>query len=374
MRRIASNFLFDGRQIVERPVVTLSDEGRVVAVERWRDADRMPGTEFYAGLLVPGLVNAHCHLELSCLRGAIAPGCGFAGFAAGMGRVRGRHTEAERETAAVAADARMVEAGIVAVGDIANGATAFGAKSRSRIRYRTFVEVFGLHAADTAGAEGLLRHPDTSLTPHSLYSLQDALFRRIAAEGDTPLSIHFMESPAEAELFERRGDLWEWYKRAGFSCDFLHYGSPAQRLVQSVPPWRSVILVHACCVRQRDIDLVMDHFTAPVHWCLCPRSNRYISRLAPPVELLRRNGLNLCLGTDSLASNDCLSLFEEMKLLPQVPLAELLGWATAAGAAALDLDGPGCVAAGCRPGLSVITGLDYDRMALTDSSTIRPLA
>ena len=81
LRRIASSFLFDGRRIVERPLVTLSDDGCVVGVEQWREPDRMPGTEFYAGLLLPGMVNAHCHLELSYLRGAIPEGCGFAGFA-----------------------------------------------------------------------------------------------------------------------------------------------------------------------------------------------------------------------------------------------------------------------------------------------------
>jgi len=265
-------------------------------------------------------------------------------------------------------------AGTAAVGDVANDETAFGVKSRSRMRYHTFAEVFGLHTTDARGVRGLLRHPATSLTPHSLYSLQDGVLRSLAAEGDGPLSIHFMESPAEGELFERRGALWEWYGRAGFTCDFLGYGSPAKRLVASVPPDRSVVLVHDCCVGQRDIDLIMEHFTAPVYWCLCPRSNRYISRLEPPVELLRRNGLNICLGTDSLASNDRLSVLEEMKLLSGVPLPELLGWATAGGASALGMDDMGRVAVGLRPGLSVITGIDYGRMTLTAASAIRRLA
>lgn len=167
--------------------------------------------------------------------------------------------------------------------------------------YHTFVEFFGLRAASAEHLLPLLRHPQTSLTPHSLYSVQDAPLRAIAARGDAPLSIHFMESPGEAALFEHRGPLWEWYAKAGFSCDFLHYGSPAERLVACVPHDRRVTLVHDCCITQRDIDIVMGHFTAPVWWCLCPRSNRYISGLEPPVELLRRNRLNICLGTDSLA-------------------------------------------------------------------------
>lgn len=122
-----------------------------------------------------------------------------------MGRVRGRFAAQEREVAADAADAAMERAGIAAVGDVANDETAFGVKSRSRMRYHTFAEVFGLHTTDARGVRGLLRHPATSLTPHSLYSLQDGVLRSLAAEGDGPLSIHFMESPAEGELFERPG-------------------------------------------------------------------------------------------------------------------------------------------------------------------------
>ena len=217
---------------------------------------------------------------------------------------------------------------------------------------------------------GLLRYPETSLTPHSIYSVQDALFREICAEGDEPLSIHFMETPAEAELFEQRGELWEWYRKAGFTCDFLHYGSPARRIVESVPADRSVILIHNCCVNQQDIDLIMNHFTAPVWWCLCPGSNRYISRLVPPVELLRRNGLNICLGTDSLASNTALSLLGEMQHLGKIPLAELLTWAAPNGARALGFSELGEVAAGKRPWLAVLSGLDYDSMTLTPASCI----
>lgn len=315
--------------------MTVRADGRIESVETCAAPDGRPGVEFYAGVLVPGLINVHCHLELSYLRGAIAQDGGFAAFARSMGRVRGQFSEQERAAAIAAADARMWAEGMQAVGDVANGDSAFAVKARSRLSYRTFAEVFGLHTDSTDEQRRLLRYPETSLTPHSIYSVQDALFREICAEGDEPLSIHFMETPAEAELFEQRGELWEWYRKAGFTCDFLHYGSPARRIVESVPADRSVILIHNCCVNQQDIDLIMNHFTAPVWWCLCPGSNRYISRLVPPVELFRRNGLNICLGTDSLASNTALSLLGEMQHLGKIPLAELLTWAAPNGARAL---------------------------------------
>ncbi|WP_297554317.1 amidohydrolase family protein [uncultured Alistipes sp.] len=373
-RKIASNWLWTPEGFLRRPLVTLDDGGRILDVRTCDDPDREPFTEFHAGLLTPGFVNAHCHLELSALRGRIPEGCGFAGFARAMGEVRGLAGEEERRAAIAAADAEMTRGGIVAVGDIANGEAAFDVKSAGRIAYRTFAEFFGLRMMAADSLRPLLRHPRTSLTPHSVYSVQDAPFRALCAEGTAPLSIHFMESPAEAELFAGRGPLHEWYARAGFACDFLHYGSPAERLVRSIPAERPLILVHACCVGEEEVRRILAHFTAPVYWCLCPRSNRYISRLAPPVALLRSLGARICLGTDSLASNRSLSLLDELRALGGIPLRESLRWATLGGAEALGLDDAlGTVAPGKRPGLNLLTGLDFERMALTPDTRVKPL-
>ncbi len=373
-RKIASNWLWTPEGFLRRPLVTLDDGGRILDVRTCDAPDREPFTEFHAGLLTPGFVNAHCHLELSALRGRIPEGCGFAGFARAMGEVRGLADEEERRAAIAAADAEMTRGGIFAVGDIANGEAAFDVKSAGRIAYRTFAEFFGLRTMAADGLRPLLRHPRTSLTPHSVYSVQDAPFRALCAEGTAPLSIHFMESPAEAELFAGRGPLHEWYARAGFVCDFLHYGSPAERLVRSIPAERPLILVHACCVGEEEVRRILAHFTAPVYWCLCPRSNRYISRLAPPVALLRSLGARICLGTDSLASNRSLSLLDELRALGGVPLRESLRWATLGGAEALGLDDAlGTVAPGKRPGLNLLTGLDFERMALTPDTRVKPL-
>ena len=80
MRRIASHLLLDRGRVVRRPVVTVDDDGRILSVGQWERLDGDAATEFYAGALCAGFVNAHCHLELSYLRGAIARGSGFAGF------------------------------------------------------------------------------------------------------------------------------------------------------------------------------------------------------------------------------------------------------------------------------------------------------
>lgn len=371
MRRIASHLALLPSGILSKPLITLRD-GEVVAIEQWDRLDAMAGVEFYAGILVPGMVNAHCHLELSYLEGQIERRGGFAAFAAGVARTRNLFTAEDRLAAARRASERMWSEGVEAVGDVANDVSAFAVKEQSPIRYRTFAEVFGLRTASIEAMEPMLMYGDTSLSPHSTYSLQDEIFRRVCSKGEAPLSIHFMESPGERELYEGRGALNEWYKTQGWECDFLHYGSPAERIVASVPADRSLILVHNCCVTQRDIDVIMGHFTAPVYWAVCLASNDYISGLEPDVELLRRNGLNICIGTDSLASNSSLEMMAELKRLSDYPLEEVLTWATANGADALGYGAElGRIEIGKRCGLAVIDALDYEKVRLTELSTAR---
>ncbi len=327
--------------------------------------------EFHAGILSPGFVDAHAHLELSYLKGAIPDGGGYAAFASAIGSVRNGFDMSQRLAAAADADREMWDEGIEAAGDIVNDASSFAVKADSPIRYRSFAEVFGLRECNIERQRELLRHPLTSLTPHSVYSVQDAPFREICADGsDAPLSIHFMESPDELSLFFGRGALHDWYEKAGFRCDFLHYGLPAERIVECIPKDRSVMLVHNCYVTQTDIDIIMNHFTAPVFWVLCPRSNRYISGIEPrTVDLLRANGLNICIGTDSLASNRSLSIVEELKCFRGIPLDELLTWATASGASALGFGNTlGRAEVGRRCGLTLISGADLTAMALTETA------
>ena len=374
MRRIASHRLLlpDGT-LMASPLLTLGDDGRVAAVETAADIDRREGVEFYPGVLLPGFVNAHCHLELSHMTGVVPRRCGFAGFARAMASVRGRFSESERTEAASAALARMWNEGVDAVGDISNGATSFAAKAASPMRFCNWAEYFGLGTPPDEPLRRLAERHGATLTPHSTYSVQDEPFRRICACGDGPLSIHFMESRGESELFAGCGELTAWYAERGWGCDFLHYGSPARRIVESVPADRRVMLVHNCCLTQEDYDIIASHFTEPVWWCLCPRSNDYISGAEPPVGLLRRNGANICIGTDSSASNEMLSMVAELKALRGLmPLTEALTAATRGGAEALGLGGElGRIEAGRRSGVVVLTGVDLDTMTLRDDAAAR---
>jgi cytosine/adenosine deaminase-related metal-dependent hydrolase len=360
-------------------VVSVDERGVISDVSQVESLDRLASVEFHSGIIVPGFINAHCHFELSYLRGVIPAGGGFAAFARGMADNRGRFSMEERLAAADFWDAKMYAEGIAAVGDVCNDSSVFGIKKRSHMAWHSFAELFGL-GADPATAKALCREArarglTATTTPHSTYSLnRQAFVAAVGGDDNRPLSIHFMESPAESELFRKRGPQWEWYAQMGQTPDFIGYGTPAERLVAQVPPNRPVMLIHNTLVTQRDIDTVMNHFTAPVTWVLCPRSNRYISGLTPPVELLRRNGLRVAVGTDSLASNTTLSMTAELALLGGVPLAEILGWATLTGAEALGVaDRLGSIEVGKTPGLVLLTGVDMATMTPNPSFASRRL-
>lgn len=375
LRKIASHYLLTPQGLISRPLVTVdAATRRILAIEQYGDdLDLTAGVEFHAGVLSPGFVNAHTHLELSHLCGAIEPGCGFAAFGQAVGRLRDATDEAGRIDAACRADAAMWDEGVEAAADIMNDDTSFAAKERSRIRYRSFLEVFGLRRSNLTEQRARLSHPGTSLTPHSTYSVTDADFRAVCAEGDAPLSIHFMETEDERTLYFGGGALHEWYARAGFGCDFLKYGMPSERIVECVPKGRSVMLVHNCHIMPIDFDIIMTHFTAPVYWVLAPRSNRYISGTGPrTVGLLRSCGAKICIGTDSLASNTSLSIMDELKCFPDIGLEELLTWATRNGAEALGMaDEIGTAEVGKRCGLVLVTGVDYSTMRLTPQAAAR---
>ena len=370
MRKIAAHYTLIGGEFCRNIVVSVDDQRRVVAVDRVTSLDNMASVEFYPGILIPGMVNAHCHLELSYLRGAIAEKSGFAGFARAIGAVRNNFTSEERLHAASVADAQMWEQGIEAVIDIANDDLVMPLKERSRIEYLTLFEVFGLTTQHVDNHKDMAsKWAQSSITPHSTYSLQDATFRSAVDENNSIVSIHLLESSAEIELYQRQGSLWEWYERMGWECDFLSYASPAKRIVESIAHDKRVVLVHGCEATSNDITTIDKHFTVPATWALCPESNRYISDAKPPVEMLRSMGSHIAIGTDSLASARELSMIENMRLLGDIPLAEMLTWATKNGAEAMGLSSKiGTIEVGKSPGLVLVEDVDLHNMRLTPQS------
>ncbi|MBR5206427.1 MAG: amidohydrolase family protein [Alistipes sp.] len=373
-RRIASHYALINGKLERNAVITVEQDGTILSIEQPEVLDSCASVEFFPGIITAGMINAHCHLELSYLAGAIAEGQGFAGFAREIGRVRGNYSNEERIHAADIADALMWEEGVQAVADIANDALVMDIKRRSKIEYITLFEHFGLNNNSTDAIFALAAEHSANVTPHSTYSVQDRPFREICNRGEGVISIHFLESKAERELYSGGGSLAEWYARMGWECDFLHHGTPAKRIAESVPSDRKTLIVHCVECLPEDVEVIDSHINGGATWVVCPESNRYISGTTPPIKMLRDMGCRIAIGTDSRASARHLSMIENLRLLGDMPLEELLSWATIDGAKALGMEHKlGSIEVGKCPGLVLIEGVDLQNMRLTEESKSRRL-
>ena len=368
-RKIASHYALIDGELKRNIVVEVAADGTILDVRQVQALDSCASVEFFPGILIPGMINAHCHLELSYLRGAIAEGGGFATFAREIGRVRGNYSDEQRRHAAAIADAMMWEEGVEAVADIANDELVMDIKSRSRIEYHTYFEFFGLGNDNREGIAAMAaRHKHSYATPHSTYSVQDKPFKELC-DAAPIISLHLLESEDEMALYHHSGSLWDWYQRMGWECDFLHYTSPARRVAQSITNDKRLLLVHGTRATEEDVRVIEERMDGNATWVLCPESNRYISRMMPPVQMLREQHVRIAVGTDSLASARNLSMIEALRQLGDIPLNELLCYATINGAHALGIDSTkGSITPGKRPGLAVIEGVDMREMRLTEDS------
>jgi len=278
------------------------------------------------------------------------------------------------EEAIEAAENEMFENGIVAVGDICNTADTIATKTKGKIAYYNFVEIYGLDPllAIQKMNEGLLLQMQYEaanlkavVIPHASYSVPAALLELLANKyGSHTVSIHNQETKAENDFFEnKKGAFVDMYARVGVDLDFF---TPTKTTsLQSVLPYlkdaAKTIWVHNSFTSESDIKAVQATNT-DAYWCLCPSANQYIENTMPPVQLLREQHANIVVGTDSYASNWSLNMLDELKRIqlhnPQIPIAEMLTWITSNGARALQMeDKLGTIEVGKKPGLSLIKNL-----------------
>ena len=313
----------------------LADGGRVVAVGPWREiAGQGVRHDLGAVTIVPGLVNAHAHLELSRLAGTIPAGLGFAAWADALFAALRSHPASLSGVARAAALARA--SGTCFVADVVG---------READMVREALEGCGLGGHLFSEHSGRLRSREFrpaalpgSWSPavHALYSTEPALAREVkdwCASRGLPFSLHLAEVPGENELFEHGGGEFADFLRArrilprGFEPSGGSAVARARDLGLLDP---GTLAVHCVQLSEEDI-AILGQSGACV--CLCPRSNAHIGVGLPPAARLREAGVPLCLGTDSLASNADLDLWAELRalraLLPEgTPLAELLAVVT----------------------------------------------
>ena len=374
-RKFQADKIFTGFELLDAGHVLIMDEdGKVMEILAEMDAGEE--IERFRGILSPGFINAHCHLELSHLKNCIPPHTGLIPFL--MDVVTKRNHDQELILDCIEKAEREMELeGIVAVGDICNTSITFQTKCKSKIRWNNFIEVLGMKdekaEANLLHYEGILHaftgaatNMKSSLVPHAPYSISNKTFEGINNRTrHSIVSMHNQENNAEDELYAKgTGDFIQFFNKLGLP------GSPfpvtGKSSLQSCLPHfnkqQRLILVHNTFTTEEDIVFALDHtrkHLSGIHFCICANANLYIENRMPPIDRLIKNKAEIVLGTDSYSSNWQLSIASEIrtirKELPEIPLQLLLQWATINGARALERDDAlGSFETGKKPGIVLL--------------------
>ena len=374
-RKLKADYLFDGFKLFgSDTVLVCKPDGTIVEIVEQAGAGS--DIESYTGLISPGFINCHCHLELSHLKGLIPENLGLVNFVLSLIGQR-QQPEESVQAAICSAESEMKEAGIVAVGDICNSRDTAGIKMSGNLNYYNFIELLGWspdqavsrykNGMETATffSEKIHDEKHLSLNPHAPYSASPELWNlMIPGFPGKTITIHNQESAAENEFFQTGGgDLTKMYSR--MKIDNSHFKFPA---TNSLPYYlgnlRSasrIILVHNTYMDETDLCYALS-MHEQMYFCLCPQANIYIENRLPDIPGFLKHTNRMVLGTDSLASNKKLSILEEMKLIkerfPGVPTSRMLGWATSNGASALSFsENFGDFNKGKRPGIVLVENL-----------------
>lgn len=373
---------------VKNGVIEITEHGTIVGVYEANEPT-LSGKEIvrYSGIITPGFVNAHCHLELSHLAGAIPKRTGLVSFLQQVISLR-TTKENEIERAMKDADQQMYNNGVVAVGDHANTSVSAKIKATSQIHYHTFVETLGFEPelaeqkfAESKKIVDLFNEDTTSLTAHAPYSVSKELFKLIneeASEQKTSLSIHNQESEEENKLFRyKNGKFLDFYSTLG--KDISNFKAQAKNSLQTFMAYLSsdtpVLLVHNTYTSSKDIFFI-ERQQRNVTWCFCPNANLYIEGGLPKVKNFIQYKHRIALGTDSLASNDRLCILSELKTLhrhfSELPFTETIKWATINGANFLGIsESHGSLDVGKTPGINL---LEHTKgLSITPNTTVRRL-
>ncbi len=391
-RKFAADRLFTGVSMLEKNAVLITDDsGTIVGITEQANAGE--GIEQFRGILCPGFINCHCHLELSHLQGLIPRQTGMTDFLLAV--MKERMVDMPHIVQSIErAELSMWESGIAAVGDICNTGHTLTAKTNSRLYYHNFIETAGFTDETAAfrfnqALETLQKFEEigadtrstASIVPHAPYSVSEKLLQLINEfRQGSLLSIHNQESEAESEFFlTGEGAFPDLFRQ--MNIDTGHFtGKADNSLIHSlkrISSEHSLILVHNVHTSESDLDWISGnkHRLPELYWCLCPNANLYINGKLPHVQMLKERDCKLVVGTDSLASNSQLNILDELISIQEhfhsLPLEELLQWATSNGAAALRIGHThGSFEKGKRPGVVVINMENKERLSGAKASRI----
>lgn len=393
MRRLSANYIyrFDGFPL-KNGIIETDDDGKIInIIDTQGELKESRNLEFYNGVIVPGFVNTHCHLELSELKNKIPEKERLPEF---IGRIANHKKNTKSDVIIKSIDLQdtlMQMNGIVAVGDICNTNKTIQTKLKSKIYYHNFIEAIGLsnNAKEIfkknieLSEEFSKNKLKNSIVPHASYSVSAellGLIKNFAEKNNSILSIHNQETISENEMFiSKSGELFNKLKTMvdDFNSWEASGKSSLQTIIEFLPTNNNILFVHNTYSSSEDLQIVNNKLTNS-YLCLCPRSNLYIEGSIPNIKLFLKYPEKVTLGTDSLASNSELSILKEMKVLQEecknLSFDILLKWGTLNGARALNIEEKfGSIKIGKTPGLNLITNFDFEKMKITNKSEVKVL-
>jgi aminodeoxyfutalosine deaminase len=355
--KVQGDQLFDGHVFHDSTMVLVRDS-RSGEVSIMPAAEAGEDIQYVPGLIRPGFVNAHCHLELSHMKGVIPKHTGLVSFLKAV--VSNRSIPESAINGAIQKALEEMKAdGIVAMGDISNTAITVPHKRSSGMHFQNFIEVLSFSEANTPARlahyqqvldqfiQEDLHH--SNLTPHAPYSVSATAFEHISlATANKIISVHNQETQAEDELFRSGGgDFLQLFEQFGFNgSPFAVTGlSSLRSYLPHFNHGQTIILVHNTYTTREDIDWAMDLAAKrglKLYCCVCPNANLYIENRLPDLEMLRESGIPIVIGTDSYSSNDQLTISSELAVIhqhfPDIAKEEIYRWATFNGATALGIE------------------------------------
>jgi aminodeoxyfutalosine deaminase len=345
-------------------VVGISGD-RIVSMCRLRQMpqpDRSRVFDLGEVILLPGLVNAHCHLDYTNMAGQIAPPRSFVDWIKLITTNKGGAIYSDFAESWLEGAKMLLRTGVTTVGDIEMVHELLPEVwSATPLRVISFLEMTGVKSRcppreiirQAVNRLDSLSHERSraGFSPHAPYSTTPELLRlasETARHRNLRLSVHVAESSEEFDMFARgRGAMFEWIARNGRDMSDCGLGSPVRHLERQGALGENLLAVHVNYLARGDARLLGRHGVSVVH---CPRSHAYFKHRKFPLRELTAARVNLCLGTDSLASvykrrrqNVELNLFEEMRVLadaePALPHKKIVQMATINGGRALGMAG-----------------------------------
>ena len=392
MRIISADYIFPvASSPVKNGLIVIDDDGTIKDVLEPTASIEKSNIETHKGLIVPGFVNAHCHLELSHLKGKLKEKTKLTGFVSEILSKRNHFSIDDIKSALKAAEQEMIGNGIVAVGDISNTNHTFEQKQRKNLSYHTFIEVFDINPKNAqpffdSAASLQSEFPDlkTTLVPHAPYTVSNSLMELLSRKKQDVISIHNQETASENEMFiSNTGELANLMIKSGADIrDMKSGGNSLASTFNRLKGFDRIILVHNTYTTKADVDFIKSQFTdliPNVFFCFCPNANLFIEDRLPDILLFVREGMKVCIGTDSYASNWSLSILDEMKTIakqfPSISFDTLITWATLNGAEALGFGTQlGSIEKGKKPGLNLLTGIEHEKMLFSNEVHITKLA